>query len=151
MKKQTRIIHNFASKTKAVKYIKWNKTKKILSVFSYPNCGLKMDPLTVARKHNKIPMASNAQKRLKQKILSAKLKNFASKVTVSWELWKHHDPAPGGRPMFFKAKVPKESKNGFKTISCCCYPVMFFSKNYFRHQKSSTFCWFLNCYVNIYG
>ena len=79
-----RIIHNFASKTKAVKYIKWNKTKKILSVFSYPNCGLKMDPLTVARKHNKIPMASNAQKRLKQKILSAKLKNFASKVVFSW-------------------------------------------------------------------
>ena len=71
--------------------------------------------------------------------------------TVSWELWKHPDPAPGGRPKFFKAKLPKESKNGFKTISCCRYPVMFFSKNYFRHQKSSTFCWFLNFYVNIHG
>ena len=39
--------------------------------------------------------------------------------------------------MFFKAKLPKESKNRFKTISCRRYPLMFFSKNYFRHQKSS--------------
>ena len=56
--------------------------------------------------------------------------------------------------MFFKAKLPKGSKNGFKTISCRRYPVIFFSKNYFRHQKSSknwTFCWFLNFYGNIYG
>ena len=58
-------------------------------------------------------------------------------VTASWELWKHPNSAPGGRPMFFKAKLPKESKNGFKTISCRRYPVMFFSKNYFWHQKSS--------------
>ena len=57
--------------------------------------------------------------------------------TASWELWKHPDPVPGGRPMFFKAKLPKKYKNGFKTISCRCYPVMFFSKFYFRHQKSS--------------
>jgi hypothetical protein len=56
--------------------------------------------------------------------------------------------------MFFKAKLPKEYKNGFKKISCRRYPVMFFSKNYFRHQKSSkkldvllTFEFF----VNIYG
>ena len=39
--------------------------------------------------------------------------------------------------MFFKAKLPKESQNGFKTISCHRYPVMFFSKNYFWYQKSS--------------
>ena len=39
--------------------------------------------------------------------------------------------------MFFKAKLLKESKNGFKTISCRRYPVMFFSKNYFWYQKSS--------------
>ena len=76
------------------------------------------------------------------------LTGFVTKVlyiTASWELWKHPDPVPGGRPMFFKAKLPKESKNGFKTISCRRYPVMFFSKNYFWHQKSSknwTFCWF---------
>ena len=47
--------------------------------------------------------------------------------TVSWELWKHPDPAPGGRPMFFKAKLPKESKNGFKTISCRCFFKKLFS------------------------
>ena len=58
-------------------------------------------------------------------------------LPASWELWKHPDPVPGGRSMFFKAKLPKESKNGFKTISCCRYPVMFFSKNYFWYQKSS--------------
>mgnify|MGYP007015787208 CR=1 FL=1 len=77
-----------------------------------------------------------------------------SQNTASCELWKHSNPTPGGRPMFFKAKLPKKSKNGFKTSSCRRYPVMFFSKNYFRHQKSSknwTFCWFLNFYGNIYG
>ena len=34
--------------------------------------------------------------------------------------------------MFLKPKLHKESKNGFKTISCCRYPVMIFSKNCFR-------------------
>ena len=75
-------------------------------------------------------------------------------ITAACELWKHSNPTPGGRPMFFKAKLPKGSKNGFKTISCRRYPVFFFSKNYFRHQKSSknwTFCWFLIFYGNIYG
>jgi hypothetical protein len=33
--------------------------------------------------------------------------------------------------MFFKAKLHKEYKNGFKTISSLRYPVIFFSKNYF--------------------
>ena len=62
-------------------------------------------------------------------------------------------PAPGSRSMFFKSKLSKESKNGFKTINCCRYPVMFFfSKNYFCHHKSSKnwmFWWFFNFYVNI--
>ena len=39
--------------------------------------------------------------------------------------------------MFLKPKLHKESKNRFKTISCRPYPVMFFSKKHFRHQKSS--------------
>ena len=62
-------------------------------------------------------------------------------------------PAPGGRSMFFKAKLSKESKNGFKIISCRRYPVIFFSKSYFWHQKSSKnwmFWWFLNFYVCSY-
>ena len=36
---------------------------------------------------------------------------------MSWELWKHPHPAPGGTPMFFKAECPKEFKNRLKTIS----------------------------------
>ena len=59
------------------------------------------------------------------------------KYTHCSELWKHLDPVPGVRPMIFKAKLHKESKNGFKTINCHRYPVMFFSKDYFQHQKSS--------------
>ena len=74
--------------------------------------------------------------------------------TTSWELWKHPNPAPGDRPMFFKAESPKESKNGFKTISCCGYRKAIFSNYFFRYQKSSkkldgiTSNWFphgLNC------
>ena len=56
-------------------------------------------------------------------------------VTMSWELWKHPDPVPGVRPMFFKPKLHKESKNGFKTINFRRYPVMIFSKNCFRSKK----------------
>ena len=37
--------------------------------------------------------------------------------------------------MFFKAKLHEESKTGFKIINFRPYPVLFFSKNYFRHQK----------------
>ena len=57
--------------------------------------------------------------------------------TASWELWKHPDPPPGGRPLFFKPEWPKESKNGFKTISYRPYPLVFFSNYFFRYQKSS--------------
>ena len=57
--------------------------------------------------------------------------------TMSWELWKHPDPPPRGRPMFFKPKWPKESKNGFKTISYRPYPLVFFSNYLFWYQKSS--------------
>ena len=55
--------------------------------------------------------------------------------TMSWELWKHPDPVPGVRPMFFKPKLYKESKNGFKTINYRPSPVMFFSKNCFWSNK----------------
>ena len=51
--------------------------------------------------------------------------------TMSWELRKHTDPVPGVRPMFFKPKLHKESKNGFKTINYRPPSVMFFSKNCF--------------------
>ena len=36
---------------------------------------------------------------------------------------------PGGRPMFLKAKLLKESRNGFKTINYRRYSVMISSKN----------------------
>ena len=57
--------------------------------------------------------------------------------TTSWGCWKHVFGIPGARPMFLKAELHKESKNGFKTINYRPPSVMFFSKNYFRHQKSS--------------
>ena len=37
--------------------------------------------------------------------------------------------------MFLKAKLHKESRNGFKTINYRRYPVMIFSKNWFSAQK----------------
>ena len=57
--------------------------------------------------------------------------------TMSWELWKHPDPAPGCRPIFFKPEWPKESKNGFKTFSCRPPRMGIFSNYFFRHKKSS--------------
>jgi hypothetical protein len=44
---------------------------------------------------------------------------------------------PGVRPMFLKAELHKEFKNRCKTINYRPSLVMFFSKNYFLHQKSS--------------
>ena len=74
--------------------------------------------------------------------------------TTSWGCWKHPLWIPGVRPMFLKPKLHKQSKNGFKTISCRRYPLMIFSKNCFsvqnNHQKNWMFCWFLNFYGNIY-
>ena len=58
-------------------------------------------------------------------------------ITTSWELWKHPDPVSGGRPIFFKPEWPKESKNGFKTISCCPPYYWFFQKTVFRKKKLS--------------
>ena len=55
--------------------------------------------------------------------------------TMSWELWKHLDPVPGVRPMFFKPKLHKESKIGLKTINYRPSRVMFFSKNCFWSNK----------------
>ena len=54
---------------------------------------------------------------------------------MSWELWKHPNPVPGVRPMFFEPKLHKASKNGFKTINYRPSPVMFFSKNCFWSNK----------------
>ena len=74
--------------------------------------------------------------------------------TTSWGCWKHPLWILGVRPMFLKPKLHKQSKNGFKTISCRRYPLMIFSKNCFsvqnNHQKNWMFCWFLNFYGNIY-
>ena len=61
---------------------------------------------------------------------------FQNLITTSWELWKHPDPVPGGRPIFFKPKWPKESKNGFKTISCRPPLLLIFSKNCFSTKKN---------------
>ena len=38
-------------------------------------------------------------------------------TTTSWGCWKHVFGIPGVRPMFLKADLHKESKNGFKTTS----------------------------------
>ena len=76
-------------------------------------------------------------------------------ITMSWELWKHPDPVPGVRPMFFKPKLHKESKNGFKTISYRPSPVMFFLKNCFWSNKTIKkigcfvdFCIFMAIYMD---
>ena len=37
--------------------------------------------------------------------------------------------------VFLKPKLNKESKSGFKTINYWCYPVLIFSKNWFRSKK----------------
>ena len=55
---------------------------------------------------------------------------------MSWELWKHPDPVPGVRPMFFKPKLHKESKNGFKTIPDATQYYLF-QKTIFRQKKMS--------------
>jgi hypothetical protein len=44
---------------------------------------------------------------------------------------------PGCRPPFLKPKFHKETKNGFQPINYRPPLLMIFSKNYFRHQKSS--------------
>ena len=71
-----------------------------------------------------------------------------NKQTTSWGCWQHPLGIPGVRPMFLKPKLHKESKNGLKTINYRPPSVMFFSKNYFRHQKSSKKS-ALNFYINI--
>ena len=52
---------------------------------------------------------------------------------------KMFNPIPlrpeGARPMFLKAELHKESKNGFKTINYRPPSVMIFSKNCFRSKK----------------
>ena len=68
-------------------------------------------------------------------------------LPASWELWKHSDPVPGGRSMVFKAKLPKESKNGFKTISCHSYPEMFFFKKTFSTPKITKK---IGCFINFW-
>ena len=55
--------------------------------------------------------------------------------TMPWGCWKHVFGIPGARPMFLKAELHKESKNGFKTINFRPPSVMIFSKNCFRSKK----------------
>ena len=57
--------------------------------------------------------------------------------TAFWGPGNHSKLTPGGRPMFLKPRLHKESKNGFKTIHCCPYPVLIFSENYFFANMSS--------------
>ena len=45
----------------------------------------------------------------------------------------------GGKPIFFKEKLSKESKNGFKTISCRRYRMVVFSNYFFWHKKSGVY------------
>ena len=56
-------------------------------------------------------------------------------TTTSWGCWKHVFGIPGVRPMFLKAELHKESKNGFKTINYRPALTTFFSKNCFRSKK----------------
>ena len=58
-----------------------------------------------------------------------------SLYTMSWGCWKHVFGIPGARPMFLKAELHKESKNGFKTINSRPPSVMIFSKNCFWSKK----------------
>ena len=73
--------------------------------------------------------------------------NYNSKCTTSWGCWKHLFGTPGVRPMFLKPKFHKESKNGFKTITYRCYPVMIFSKNWFWSKK---FIKKVGCFVDFW-
>ena len=57
--------------------------------------------------------------------------------TMSWGLWKHPNPVPGGRPTFFKPEWSKKFKNGFKTIRYRRYRMVIFSNYFFWYQKSS--------------
>ena len=84
-------------------------------------------------------------------MISLKTKNWWLELerssTTSWGCWKHPFGIPGVRPMFLKPKLLKQSKNGFKTICCRCYPLMIFSKNCFsvqnNHQK-------IRCFVDFW-
>ena len=67
--------------------------------------------------------------------------------TMSWECWKHPFGIPGVRPMFLKAELHKESKNGFKTINYRRSPVMFFSKKLILAQKN---CQKIGCFVDFW-
>ena len=61
--------------------------------------------------------------------------NSSTYFTTSWGGWKHLFGTPGVRHMVLKPKLHKKSKNGFKTINYRRYPVMIFSKNWFRRKK----------------
>ena len=71
--------------------------------------------------------------------------------TTSWEYWKHLFGIPGVRPMFLKAELHKESKNGFKNNQLPALPSNVFFKKLISAPKNWMFCLFLNFYGNIYG
>ena len=61
---------------------------------------------------------------------------------TSWELWKHLDPVSRGQFYIFKPEWPKESINGFKTISCRPYRLGVFSNYclYIQHTYNFAAC-----------
>ena len=63
------------------------------------------------------------------------LKTRMCVITMSWELWKHPDPVPGGRPMFFKAESHKESKNGGSKHQLQALPSNVFFRKLFLAPK----------------
>ena len=58
-------------------------------------------------------------------------------TTASWGPWNHSKSIPEDRSMFLKAKLHKESRNGFKKINCC----RFKKKNFFSAQKNVNKNW----------
>ena len=58
---------------------------------------------------------------------------------------------PGARPIFLKAELLKESKNGFKNNQLPALPSNVFFKKLISAPKNWMFCLFLNFYGNIYG
>ena len=68
-------------------------------------------------------------------LIKSKGAEVYTSCTMSWGCWKHPFGIPGVRPMFFKPKLPKESKNGFKTINYRPPLLVIFSKTVFSTKK----------------
>ena len=71
-----------------------------------------------------------------------------------WGSENYSDSTLCVRPPFLNHILPKEMDFGVKQINYCFPLLLFFSKNYFWHQKSSNNCDILlifEFYVNIFG